>query len=109
MTPEEQRRGETLEERLGREEPDRGPEEATRGDGQLVDDGPRDVEKDMVGDLTSGPRDVDDEDELLGALGSVEDDEPSMEEAAVRVVEGEAPGGSDAPSDGYVVDEEEAR
>ncbi len=108
MTPEEQRRGETLEERLGREEPDRAPEEATRVDGQLVADGPRDVEKDLVGDLATGPRDVDDEDELLGALGSVEDDEPSMEEAAVRVVEGEAPGGSDAPSDGYV-DEQEDR
>lgn len=106
MTPEEQRRGETLEDRLGREEPDRAREEATRGDGQLVDDGPRDVGKDMLGELATGPRDVD-EDELLRALGSVEDDEPSMEEAAVRVVEGDAPGGSDDATD--VVDEEEAR
>lgn len=105
MTPEEQRRGETLEERLAREVPDGATDESTGGEGQLVDDGPRDVEKDMVADMATGPRDVDDEDDLLDAMGSVDDDEPGMEEAAVHVVEDEAPGGSDDATDRYVAEE----
>jgi hypothetical protein len=109
MTPEEQRLGEMLEERLAREEPERGPEATDVGDGQLVAEGSPDVEKDMAGEMATGPRDVDDEDELLEALGSAGNGEPAMEEAAIRVVRGEVAGGSDAPDDGYVAEEEGPR
>ena len=106
MTPEEQRGGETLDERLAREDPEGSAEDREPDAGQLVDEGPSDTEKEMIADREEGPEDVDEEDELLRALGSGADDEPPMEEAAVRVVQDEAPAGSDEPFDGYVQDEE---
>lgn len=93
MTPEEQRRGDGLDERLAREEPDRRREGATEAETQLVDDGPQDDEGELVADAASGERDVDDEDELLETLGSGGDDDVPMEEAAVQVHHDAAPAG----------------
>jgi hypothetical protein len=76
MRPEEQRHGDTLEERLARHESERVTEATDMGEGQLVDDGSPDVESDMAGEMATGPQDVDDEDELLDALGSAGDGEP---------------------------------
>jgi len=106
MTPEEQRRGDGLDERLAREEPDRRTQETTEAETQLVDDGPQDDEGELVADAASGERDVDDEDELLETLGSGGGDVP-MEEAAVQILQDAAPGGTDDASDGYVTQERE--
>jgi hypothetical protein len=107
MTPEEQRRGDGLDERLAREEPDRRTQGATEAAAQLVDDGPQDDEGELVADAASGEQDVDDEDELLETLGSGGDDDVPMEEAAVHVLQDAAPGATDDASDGYVTQERE--
>lgn len=107
MTPEEQRRGDGLDERLAREEPDRRSQGATEAETQLVDDGPQDDEGELVADAASGERDVDDEDLLLETLGSGDDDDVPMEEAAVQVLQDAAPGGTDDASDEYATQERE--
>jgi hypothetical protein len=86
-TAEEHRKGETLDERLAREEDEAGT--GVREDaGTLVEDGSgvTDEEKDEVGEAAPSP------------------EGRSAEEDAVRI-EGEAPGGVDGP-DSYVEEEE---
>ncbi|HZD80930.1 MAG TPA: hypothetical protein VE646_12945 [Actinomycetota bacterium] len=86
VTAEEQRRGEPLDERLEREEPE-GRGSAPREADQLVDERTNapDVAPELVAD----------------EAGETDRSRPAEEEA-MRVEEGEAPGGVDRPSDGYV-------
>lgn len=79
--------GETIDERLARERPDRG--------------GRR---RESVGRLADEDR-PDDEPELVGEMSEEDDDELTGEEAAMRIRR-DAPGGTDDASDGYVDPEE---
>ena len=85
VTAAEQRAGDSLSERLAMEQPDRPGDPAEVGL-EIVDlDGP-DAEPELVGDAANAG------------------DEPSAEEAAMRVSDA-APGATDDDDDGYVADD----
>ena len=104
MTPEEQLQGETLDERLAEESPERrGAADTSTPAGQLLDepaDG-LDVEGELIARMPTGRReDPSEEGTILELMGADEDLEPA-EESAVRV-DDQVPGGTDDASDGYV-------
>jgi hypothetical protein len=114
VTPDEQRRGRSLDERLDEETRDdetAGPERAV---GDLVEEDRPDTEAELVSALTPHSDRADDAGEITdesvedaGWDQGVEEDAPSAEELAVTVRD-EAPGGTDDESDDYVADDEGA-